>query len=201
MRVRLPLLAKKAIVLALPLLALAIVWAMVVTPIVGLYGDLDEQLDKRKALLLRYRNLASQEELAKSDLKRLSETSGKDDLFYDSANPNAAAALLQQKIGEIIAAAGGQMRMARAEVKPKTANQQPFSVNLTFAASTAGLACVLFQIESLRPIVFVNGLAVRAGPALSRLQGGKAVSDKETLAAEDPVLDVTLTASALARPR
>ena len=80
-------------------------------------------------------SLGSQEAEIKSALQRLKEESGAEDLLYNTQNVNAAATLLQQKLGELVAATGGQIRAARVEIKPKTANYQPFAVNLTFATS------------------------------------------------------------------
>ncbi len=125
---------------------------------------------------------------------------GTQDLFHGTANANAAATLLQQKLGELVAATGGQIRVARVEIKPKTPNYQPFVVNLTFAISTVGLAKLLFQMEALRPIVFVDSVHIYTGPALLNLQNDANSPDKDKRAAEDQVLDVALTASALASP-
>jgi hypothetical protein len=107
--------------------------------------------------------------------------------------------LLQQKLGELVSATGGQIRAARVEIKPKTAGYQPFAVNLTFATSSAGLSKLLFQLETLRPIVRVDSLFVHAGPALAALQQNANAPDKDKHAAEDQVLDVALTALALAK--
>ncbi len=195
---RLILFLKKAAVLALPLFLGFALWQIAVSPLVDLHSDLDDEAGRARALLQRYRALQSQEAEMKAALVRLTEESGTEELFYNSANVNAAATLLQQKLGELVAATGGQIRAARVEIKPKTANYQPFAVNLTFAASSAGLAKLLFQLETLRPIVFVHNVSIHAGPALLALQHSANASDKDKRAAEDQVLDVALTASAFA---
>jgi hypothetical protein len=150
-------------------------------------------------LVRRYRALASQEDEIKSALLRLKEENSAADLLYNTPNVDAAATLLQQKLGELVSATGGQIRAARVEIKPKTAGYQPFAVNLTFATSSAGLSKLLFQLETLRPIVRVDSLFVHAGPALAALQQNANAPDKDKHAAEDQVLDVALTALALAK--
>ena len=147
---------KKGAMLAVPLFLAVAIWQFAVTPLLNLHRDLDEDLDRKQALLQRYHSLASQEAEVKSALQRLKVESAPEDLVYNTQNVNTAATLLQQKLGEIVAASGSQIRAARVEIKPKTANYQPFAVNLTFATSTVGLTKLLFQLETLRPIVFVD---------------------------------------------
>ena len=187
---------KKGIMLAVPLFLAIAIWQIAVTPLRHLHRDLDEDLERKQALLQRYRSLGSQEAEAKAALQRLKEESAPEDLVYNTQNVNAAATLLQQKLGEIVAGTGGQIRAARVEIKPKTANYQPFAVNLTFAISNVGLAKLLFQLETLRPAVLVDNVFIQAGPSLLAQQ--QRSSDKAKVAAEDQVLDVALAASAFA---
>jgi hypothetical protein len=103
---------------------------------------------------------------------------------------------LQQRLGELVAATGGQVRAARVETKPEANGYEPFAVNLTFATSSAGLMKLLFQLETMRPIVLVDHIFINAGPALLALQRTTSAADREKRAAEDQVLDVALTAAA-----
>lgn len=193
--------ARKAAVLAAPPLLAFAMWLVALAPLRDLHRALDEEAERSQALLQRYRAVAAQEGEVKAALLRLQADSGNQDLFHGTANANAAATLLQQRLGELVAATGGQIRAARVEIKPKTPNYQPFAVNLTFVASTAGLATLLFQMEALRPIVFVDSVAIHASPALLNLQNDANAPDRDKLAAEDQVLDVALTVSALAVPK
>jgi hypothetical protein len=190
---------KKAAVLAVPLFLSFAVWEIAVTPLFALHRDLDVQAGRSLDLVRRYRALASQEDEIKSALLRLKEENSAEDLLYNTPNVDAAATLLQQKLGELVSATGGQIRAARVEIKPKTAGYQPFAVNLTFATSSAGLSKLLFQLETLRPIVRVDSVFVHAGPALAALQQNANAPDKDKHAAEDQVLDVALTTLALAK--
>jgi hypothetical protein len=189
---------KKGVMLAVPLFLAVAIWQIAVTPLLNLHRDLDEDLGRKQALLQRYRSLGSQEVEVKSALQRLKEESATEDFFYNTQNVNTAATLLQQKLGELVAASGSQIRAARVEVKPKTANYQPFAVNLTFATSTVGLTKLLHQLETLRPIAVVDSVFIQAGAPLLGLQNSQASSNKGKVAAEDQVLDVALSASAFA---
>jgi len=190
---------KQAAVLAVPLFLAFAVWEIAVTQLFALHRDLDVQAGRSLDLVRRYRALASQEDEIKSALLRLKEENSAEDLLYNTPNVDAAATLLQQKLGELVSATGGQIRAARVEIKPKTAGYQPFAVNLTFATSSAGLSKLLFQLETLRPIVRVDSVFVHAGPALAALQQNANAPDKDKHAAEDQVLDVALTTLALAK--
>ncbi len=189
---------RKLLVLAIPLLVAFAVWQLAAAPLLTLNRDLDENAERSQALLRHYRLLMSQTSEVSSELQRLKENSGGDDLFYSTQNVNAAATSLQQKLGELVAATGGQIRAARVETKPKSPNYEPFAVNMTFATSSAGLANLLFQLETLRPIVLVDGVFINAGPTLQAMQHNTNGADNDKRAAEDQVLDVALTVSAFA---
>src|SRR5215510_2669598 len=189
---------KKAVVLAIPLLLAFAVWQLAITPLLAFNRDLDEAVERNLALTRHYRLLVSQAGDANSELQRLKENSGAEDLFYNAQNVNAAATLLQQKLGGLVAATGGQIRAARVETKPKTPNYEPFAVNLTFVTSSAGLSKLLFQLDTLRPIVLVDNVSIKAGTTLLALQHNANAADKDKNSAEDQVLDVSLTLSAFA---
>src|SRR5262249_13470572 len=164
---------KKAAVLSIPLLLAFLAWQIAVAPILELHRDLDETAERHQGLLQRYRALIAQEGETKAALLRVKEESGADELFYKAANVNAAATLLQQRLGELVAATGGQIRAARVEIKPEgkrvggqAGGYETFAVNLTFAVSSAGLMKFLFQLETLRPIVLVDHVFINAGPEL-----------------------------------
>jgi Type II secretion system (T2SS), protein M subtype b len=194
---------KNAAVLSVPFLLAFLAWQIALTPLLELHRDLDEAAERDQGLLQRYRALIAREGEAKAALLRLTEESGADELFYKAANVNAAATLLQQRLGELVAATGGQIRAARVEIKPeatplgeRAAGYETFAVNLTFATSSAGLTKLLFQLETLGPIVLVDHVFVNAGPELLALQHTTNAADKDKRAAEDQVLGVALTASA-----
>jgi hypothetical protein len=194
---------KKATVLGIPLLLAFLAWQIAVTPVLELHRDLDEAAERHQGLLQGYRALIAQEGETKAALLRVKEESGADELFYKAANVNAAATLLQQRLGELVAATGGQIRASRVEIKPegkpvgeRAGNYETFAVNVTFATSSAGLMKLLFQLETLRPIVLVDQFFINAGPELLTLQHNQHAADKDKRAAEDQVLGVTLTASA-----
>src|SRR5262249_1000448 len=159
------------------------------TPLLAFNRDLDDAVERNLALIRHYRLLASEAGDANSELQRLKENSGAEELFYNTQKVNAAATPLQQKLGGLVEATRGQIRGARVETKPKTPSYEPFAVNLTFATSSAGLSKLLFQLETLRPIVLVDNLFINAGPTLLALQHNVNAADKDKNAAEDQVLD------------
>jgi general secretion pathway protein M len=190
---------KASAVLSVPLLVAFLAWLIAVSPILELHRDFDRAAERDQAFLQRYRALAAQEGETKAALLRATEEGSADELFYKAANVNAAATLLQQRLGELVAATGGQIRAATVEIKPEANGYEPFAVNVTFATSSAGLVKLLFQLETQRPIVLVDRMFINAGPALVALRQNTNVVDKEKRAAEDQVLDVALTASAFVR--
>jgi Type II secretion system (T2SS), protein M subtype b len=195
------LLLKKAFVLLLPFLAAALIWAVLIAPVQSYNADLEAQLEAGRNLLSRYRRLSAQRQALQADLSRESRPKGMEELFYSAADTNAAAALLQQKLSALVTASGGQIRLARVDAKPKAGALDRFGVTLTFAVSSVGLSKVLFAVEGIRPAVLVDSLVIRGGPALARLQEPGQPSAQGAIAAEEPVLEVSIAVSGFLLPK
>jgi hypothetical protein len=193
-------LLKKAAVLAVPLLLAVMAWVLVIAPVLNSEEELGNEIDLAAQHLKRYQTLLGQQDSAKPEPKQPNQGVAVQDLFYDAPNPNAAAASLQQKIGSFIAANGGQMRTARVEIKQKVPGFQSFAVDAAFAVSTNGLVRILFELENLHPAVFIDSLSIHGGSPLLNAQGNKPQGNGQ-LTAEDPVLEVNLTVSALLLPK
>jgi hypothetical protein len=199
--IRQMLLLKKAFVLILPVLAAGLVWALILDPAQSYYAGLETELDLKRDLAARYQRLIAQREALKGETVQLERAQGLEELFYSAAGANAAAALLQQKLSGIVAASGGQIRLARVETKPKADGLDRFGVTLTFAVSTIGLSKILFSVEGLRPVLLVESLIIRGGPALARLQNASLPAAPGAIAAEEPVLEVSFTVSGFLVPK
>jgi hypothetical protein len=195
------LLLKKTFVLLLPVLIAGAVWALIVDPAQSYYAGLETELDAKRDLAARYQRLIAQREALKGEPQQLERAQGLEELLYSAADPNAGAALLQQKLSGIVAASGGQIRLARVETKPKAEGLDRFGVTLTFAVSTIGLSKILFSVEGLRPVLLADSLIVRGGPALARLQNAGLPGAPGAIAAEEPVLEVSLTVSGFLAPK
>ena len=195
------LILKKAIVLLLPFLAAGLVWIVLADPVLTYLSDLDADLESKRDVLSRYQRLVTQREELQSGLRQPGSQESLQGTLFAAANANAGATLLQQKLSGLVAANGGQLRSARVEIKSKAGSLDPFAVNLAFAVSTAGLSKLLLQIEGQKPLMFVDALSIKAGPALARLQDGHASPNQPPVTAEEPVLDVSLTVSAFLLPK
>lgn len=193
---------KKTAIILVPVLMLSLGWAVVVEPIRSYYGDLDADLETKRDVVLRYKRLIGQREQLQADVSKLTGDKSLRDLFFLAANENAGAALLQQRISALVSMNGGQMRVARVETASKANSSRSFSVNLTFAISTVGLFKTLLQVEGQRPLMFVDLLSIRGGPALARAQQSQTPqSPLMGPMVDEPVLDVTLTVSGHLMPK
>jgi hypothetical protein len=192
---------KKAIVALLPVLAAGLVWIVLLDPVLTYLGDLDADLESKRDVLSRYHRLIAQREETQLGLSQPGVQESLQGMLFAAPNTNAGATLLQQKLSALVAANGGQLRAARVETKSKAGSTDPFAVNLSFAASSAGLSKLLLQIESQKPLMFVDALSIKAGPALARLQEAQPSPNQAPVMAEEPVLDVSLTVSAFLLPK
>jgi hypothetical protein len=195
------LLLKKAFVLFLPLFAAGLIWVLIAGPLQDYDADLGAQLEAKRDLLFRYKRLTVQRAALQAGAAQASRPKGLDELFYAAADANAGAALLQQRLSALVMANGGNLRLARVDAKPKAQALERFGVTLTFAVSSVGLSKILYAVEGLRPSVVADQLLIRGGPALARLQEPNQPAAQTPIAAEEPVLEVTLTVSGFLLPK
>lgn len=166
-----------------------------ILPLVEAYEASGQEIARLRDQLARLTSAARALPAAEAENKASASRRDAQKLEYRAENSNVAAAQLQQAMSELVRAKGGQMRLARVMDKSKAADAERIAIAFTFAISNDGLAALLYEIEGLRPPVFVSDLAVRLNRTLDGEKSGQPANAGGPFR-DEPILDVGLEASA-----
>ncbi len=146
------------LVLSIPLaLGIGVAWPWL-EQMDGLGGDIERTRDQ----LVRYQRLVATLPGLRAELEQVSQNQDFKAFYFDGATPALAGATLQQKVQDIVKAAGG--RLVSTQILPATPNEQPptVRVRIQLQGSTDQLLEVLYQLEEARPFLFVDQASIRS---------------------------------------
>jgi len=147
-----------ALLLVLPAaLALGVAW-----PWLERMTALDEDIDRARDQLARYQRLVATLPGLRAELEAVNNNQDFKAFYFDAQTPALAGAMLQQKVQDIVKAAGS--RLVSTQILPPTPGEQPptVRVRIQLQGSTEQLLDVLYQIEQSRPFLFVDQVSVRS---------------------------------------
>ncbi|WKE65665.1 type II secretion system protein GspM [Gallaecimonas kandeliae] len=182
--------ARQQQLLALAILVLALwgLWQWLLVPLLGLwqqYGDTEQTLVTR---LDKYRQLATQEAQLQQQLAELQRTNPTADLYLPESKAALAAARLQQLISKAVESNGGQLisTQPRLDLAQPANSADPASVTVAvyLKADTAELVKLLYNLESSKPLLFLENLVIIANP--NRIVGNPNLGARQSV----PPLDV-----------
>ncbi len=173
---------------------LFVVVACVVMPVVGAFERSREEVERLETQLGRLAGVARTLDAAVAERASLAQRNDASDLHFKEASLEIAAGRLQQAIGELVRANGGEMRMARVLEGGKA--DAKAVVAFSFAISHAGLVPLLHAIEFMRPVTFVDSVAVRLNRSLDGERSTGGTAGPAGPFRNEPILDVGLEASA-----
>lgn len=147
-----------ALLLVLPAaLGLGVAW-----PWLERMAVLDEDIDRARDQLARYQRLVATLPGLRAELETVNNNQDFKAFYFDAQTPALAGATLQQKVQDIVKAAGS--RLVSTQILPPTPGEQPptVRVRIQLQGSTDQLLDVLYQIEQSRPFLFVDQVSVRS---------------------------------------
>jgi hypothetical protein len=129
---------------------------VVVLPLVSAYDEALGRYRLRQQLLISLRAAASDGRAIAAPAP----DSGA--LMLPIGSDSAAIAALQERLAQLLGAAGAQASSVEALPALPLAGTRQIGVRAQFAADTPGLAAILHGIEDARPLLIVTALNVRA---------------------------------------
>jgi general secretion pathway protein M len=180
--------------LALALLAAAVAggYLLVVLPVLHAYRDNGAAIEQAEALLQRQRALAAQRPLLLARIEEEKEQADAVAGYLQGPSDALAAAQLQDRLKAVVEAAGGELRSTRilpavaVEASPGTRRA---ALQVQMVVTIAGLAEILYGLETGQPYVLIDELSVRN--QRERRRRGEPESE--------PMLDVSLKLSGFVR--
>ncbi|MEM7021856.1 MAG: type II secretion system protein GspM [Pseudomonadota bacterium] len=151
---------------ALGLLGLVVVggYALVVVPVMSAFQENGEAIERAETLLQRQRALADQRPLLEERLGEQQEQAETVAGYLEGPSDALAAAQLQDRVKDVVEAAGGELRSTRilpAEPIDASPGTRRTALRVQMIVSIAGLAEVLYDLEEGQPYIMIDELSVR----------------------------------------
>jgi len=145
--------------------ALALIFFLVVQPLVSLFSDQGDRLSRARSTLSKYRAIANREETVRAAANRTDEVASSA-AFLQGASEGAASASLQARLKAIADQAGARVQSVRALEPATEGGIRYLKAHVELVGSVAAIYATLRAIEGREPYLFV-------GQALLRMQAGQ----------------------------
>ena len=180
----------KALALALLAAALLAAWGLAVEPLIQSYVDQDERIAKAGNLLARYHSLTAATPALRAQLAELeARRQGRSDLL-EAASDTLAAAGLQSRLQALFERHGAVQRSLQALPAVATGELLAITVRAQFTAEGEALARILYELETGRPVLFVDALDVRRKQSRRRRRNDAAEAGPEAAGPLDVRIDL-----------
>ncbi len=181
---------QRTLAVALLVVAVALVLAIALVPIVLLHKHYDDAIASLTDRLQRYRAVAAQAPQYQQALDAMRARDGRR-FFLKNTAPNLAGAELQELVRGAVEANGGRITTSQNMAAKDEGRFKQIGVTVQFFATTPNLQKVLYALETQVPYVVVDNLTLRP---LNAFRGFKPAPGQE------PELNVQLETSAFAFP-
>ncbi len=146
--------------LALLLLVSWLIWTVFAAPLIGGLAEDRQSIARSEQLLARYDQVEAMVPELQQRLKTLRADQAGMDAFIQGANPALMTAKLQASAQQITAAADVQLRSSRTLPLAAEGNFSRLGLELELTASAGGLQHLLYDLESAKPMIFVDRLSI-----------------------------------------
>ncbi len=166
--------------LGLLLLIFALVYLVVIAPVVGLYRDYDEDIAAEQERVSRYERVAAKAKNIERQLAQIDrQISGQERGFLKGKTRSLAAAEMQEHVKRVVEASGG--RLNSIQILPGKEDEEdqraPVSLKVQMTGSTETVQKVFYDLESGLPRLFLDQVYVR-GRAGYQFRPGRPQADE-----------------------
>lgn len=176
----------QALALAIAALAVVVVYLVVVSPVLGFYGEREDQLDRRLAMAGRYEALARELPALRAADKKWRDREG-GELLLEGSSDALASAALQAAMKSLVEDAGAKLSSSEVLQPAASGNFRRVGIRVAFSGDLKLVTAVLRGVETSRPVLSVGDFSLRSG-------GGSAggAEDDNASAGDGGQLSVTL---------
>lgn len=152
--------ASRIVALALLGAAIALPYRMVVAPLQESYQELSDQAASRRDMLGRYQRLADSREQLRQRLQTLRDNPAAQAGFLTGESETLVAAELQNLVRSIVERGGG--RLESTQIMPPITDGvfRRVTLRVRMSADVDGLFRILYDLESMLPYLFLEGLDI-----------------------------------------
>jgi len=148
--------------LAIAVLGAAVVYLLVVSPILAFYGERADLLEQRVAMARRYETLARElPALRAADQKWRDKAGG--ELLLDGPSDALASAALQTEVKSLVEDAGGKLSSSEVLAPATDGNFHRVGIRVIFSGDLKLVTAVLRGVETSRPVLSVGDFSLHTG--------------------------------------
>jgi hypothetical protein len=184
-------LTSRLLAVTILLIAVAVVWALIVSPVLDEIAADRQRLSFAQARLSRYAQLAHALPSIRAKLAQIRSDGAPKEGFFQGDNQTLLSAELQQAVQKIVGAAGADIGSSQTVAVRHADNFFRLGLQLTLTTSADHLYRVLYELENASPVIIIDRLTVTVpenGISYSNLPDGQ------------PGLSVELDLAAYASP-
>lgn len=160
------------VALSVLLLLILFVVVYVFLPLGRLYGEKSEELRILVDQKQRFEYLIANEDNINAELKRIDELGSDGDLFLAGNKKSIASANLREFINEAVKRSGGQLVSSQDYEAEPVPSATPIGLRLQVSGEVQNLVDLLYELESARPVIFIDELSVTSSS--SRVRSSRA---------------------------
>lgn len=148
------------VALALLLLIILCPIFYVLAPLVSYYSEKYAEVENLANQLQRFEFLIAREADIDRGLARMETLVSEGDVFLEGNTPSIASANLRELVNEAVRRSGGQLVSSQEYAAEATAVAVPIGLRLQVSGEVQNLVNLLYELESGRPLVFIDTLTV-----------------------------------------
>jgi hypothetical protein len=154
---------RRAAALSLLLAAVLAVYTICIDPFVSAYSGNMETATQLQSALQKYRQMAAGLPEMTRTLEALRMNQSGQQGYLTGANEAIAAATLQDRVKALIAREGGKLQSTQVMPQARVAGHpQRVGVRAHMIMHLAELQAVIYRLESMMPVLFIENLSIRA---------------------------------------
>lgn len=163
---------RRAAALSLLFAVIVAAYTICIDPFVSAYSGNTETAVQLQSALQKYRQMATRLPDMTQKLEGLRTNQSSQQGYLAGANEAIAAATLQDRLKSLIAREGGKLQSTQAMPQVKVEGQpQRVGVRAHMVIQLSELQAVIYRLESMTPVLFVENLSIRAVTAGAAEEG------------------------------
>jgi len=129
-------------------------------PLGRIYAEKSSEVSSLADQLSRFEYLVANEDKINAELKRIDELGSDGDLFLSGNKQSIASANLREFINEAVKRSGGQLVSSQDYEAEAVPSATPIGLRLQVSGEVQNLVDLLYELESARPVIFIDELSV-----------------------------------------
>jgi general secretion pathway protein M len=149
---------------ALGLLAVLLlaVYALIVSPLVARYDGYQQATQDLEQRLVHFRSLAAERKAVQDRLAASRRQRGSLEVYLKNATSTLASAELQERIKQVVESRGGTLVSTQTLPDRTDAGLVQVAIKVRMKGDIAALQKVVYELESERPLLFLDNVFVRS---------------------------------------